>query len=392
MGNRGSTAKQNVTKSPSKKSRSRLSQLREMFNGLCSRTKIQYGDENLSMFYIKKHKLSKENRYIDQEDRDESTHLDEKIHLFNIFNFKPTMKGVDTHKLFLKLYDILFNEVKESLSFIIFINDEGKIEIQAIFDDDAAKLFKSYLKPYFLPYLLYIFANNKIDLNEEDGLFDISIQKVNNEGSPALSGIHQDRTERTCLTFVDSQVSTELAFNLKELKLKGTECSPIFRFNTKHNFYTLCFNDEYMVHTIPIWEDEIDKVSPSELNAFEYPYKMTREGDKMHFGFDEESYEDSFLVQKHRKKLSGRNQARKVIISFATKCLYTVEDIPSENKGKTIISTTFEPLILKHYKKDSLEEEIELTEDSIHSIVHKSKLGSRTQLAFTGGKTQKRKL
>ena len=156
------------------------------------------------------------------------------------------------------LYFIIKKEDDETISIIHAIAKKNKIKLEqspsnTIPYDDLPDLFipRDIFKQICIPYLLNILANcyiiNDMKMKKE------YIIAVNTElHTSKIIDIHQDLTLYTCLTYVNSPITTELVFSPEILP--KTSCNPIFRFKTNENAITsLCFKDELVLHTVPIF-------------------------------------------------------------------------------------------------------------------------------------------
>jgi hypothetical protein len=230
--------------------------------------------------------------------------------------------------------------------------------------------------------MLYILANCKFVFTE-NSRYVINI--LHPKTPPSLAGLHKDNTIRTCLTYVNSPVSTELVFDEDIINVDWLKCSPIFRFDTSNKFYTLCFNDEYINHTPPIYEEEGKSIQKT--NELESEDEIIRKDGKFYLkniDEDEPSYGSTReqLIPKHREFVP-EPETRKVIMCFIDDVSETINVL--EYKPGTTISIAD----LEQYKIQYQEEKIELTQDSIRIIMEEEYLGKAKQ---KGGKnTRKRK-
>ena len=352
-----------------KRQRDRLLKLftrrpRESREHICIDEPIRIGDENLYMYFANKSKI--------------------KIPLFNIFNFQPQRSGIQNKDFFSEFYDTLLYDLKiwNGHTFYITKNNDvieiyEKSQLYNRYKDARTPEYNSIVENFFIPYLLYIFANNKIIL-EPNIVFKADIDNPENFFDPT-SGIHKDNNLHSCLTYIDSPLSTELAFDLKELQketdISWMSCSPIFRFDTQEKLYTLCFNDIFMLHTIPIWEKE--GISPSELQSFEQGYTVTERDDgKIVHGNPELHV---FMKPEHREKVPPPRN-RKIIACF----------IENSDDDSFTDSIKYErPFsILDQYKISYSEESIELFQDAVTDILTKKSL---SKVGLRGGKSHKKR-
>jgi len=359
----------NIVKRFFRNRQERLRSLKEqVILGTCSEEPILIGDENLYMY------LKKEG--------------ETEIPLFNIFNFKP-QSGIpnidflnEFHAALCQYEDPTFKNRSARLShkhefFIYKTTDEGRVNIHIIGKNKMSRLpsiitlFKSlnerYFETHFKKYLLYILANTKLNLDslKESEMYDFNIENPygNSDIEPF---IHKDNTEYTCITYVDSPVTTELAFDNTEQDLAWIDCSPLFRFNSTKKLYTLCFNDKLMIHTIPTYEHE--------------PIS----------GFTDVVDSREIKIPKNRKDIS-RPENRKIIPCFIN--IVDREIIKRDDEFHTswFTSDNSEDRIefvvdfdeLQNYKVELEEEQIQLTSDVITSIIKEPSLG---KIPFTGGR------
>ena len=310
----------------------------------CLTDPIPIGDENVYMYFTK-----------DQEEE----------MLFNIFRFIPQPNGIRDPDFFRQLYDIIFTQFEkyDLHQFYVTMNSEGNIDIYS-----EITYTEDQFNNYFYPYLLYVLANNKIELEEEQILH---IEMFHPDfHSEYTSGIHKDDSYRSCLTYVDSPISTELAFHLENLGIDWLTCSPLFRFDTSKNLYTLFFNDRVMYHTIPIWEEEGKPTE--ETNFFEEGYKMTRR--EYLLEFEKSGAIDTTFKKPMYREMVPKPEKRKVLSSF----IIIVQDIPSG-----LVQKIFPITVLQDYKIAQPEEKIELSESSVRTILESPTLG---QMRMRGGK------
>lgn len=378
----------------------------QITSDVCSLEPIEVKNENLFM-YLEKDK-------------------DHVIPLFNIFSFKSKPQGIQTKTFFEEFYNICFDEfdVKHHHYFNISLSRDSELTVDCIFSEFAHPITKEfisnyetkYLTRYFIPYIYFILANAKIDL-VVDKKYNIYLSHPTNK-SP-VSGFHKDQSVRTCLTYVNSPVSTELSFDVDTIDLDWLTCSPLFRFNTTRNLYTLCFNDDLILHTVPLYED--DKLSPSKLNPFEEyetfrireepgrgkvgvlgvkqlasegrdVYQLNEKGELLKLEEKErvnsrgeslsldrdDSNRVEVLIPNNRKKIR-ENKDRRIIVSFITNGFVN----ESEKPYPTTIKITESLDVLFEYKINSPEERIKLTNDAVKSILTENNLG---KLELTGGR------
>jgi hypothetical protein len=227
-----------------------------------------------------------------------------------------------------------------------------------------------------------------------------------------ISGIHKDESVCTCLTYVNSPLSTEIAFDVNVVDLPWLQCSPLFRFESSNKLFTLYFRDKYIQHTVPIWEEA--GVDPSVLNPFE-DYETMRivdndsssKNQKIVFGkmvtssegrvahrlkngevitlplkekVDSKGnplplryVENTFLKQNARQKVS-RPAIREILAAFIHG--------PGESYYGVYKKVTLPSSSLEKYKDDAKVEQIELTSDLVDAILSENDLAG---LEFKGG-------
>ena len=314
--------------------------------------------------------------------------------LVNFFKFKKKDRIIEPD-FFINFYNYLKEHIDsetigENMIFKIhLVNDELQILAhKEIFD----KMYEQdELKTFILNFIYYNLINNNIDLKE-----GISFQITHPiKVSEAYSGIHKDNSIYTCITYINSELTTELAFDTNTIQLEWLKCSPLFRFNTSGQITTLCFSDNYIVHTVPIYEEEGTDLS--QLNKLDDNYTMIEEPDDektyLKFGYhlDEESETSPikpinvFYKHEHRKKIKTPDK-REILVSaiFEFERLdFDVRDIfkPIRNEFYEISSISIDEL--QKYKIDLVKEKIELTEDSIQIIRTTKTLGD---FELMGGK------
>jgi len=334
---------------------------------VCLTEPIIMGNENISMFLKKGRK---------------------EIPLFNIFNFSPNEHGIKHSDFFSDFHEIISRRdyVFGLSDFYVHKPNADEIEISikmtfSIFTKKAGFDMNEHLpllNEHVFPYILFIFANNTVDLDEmnEDGerkIYNIEIQNPTSHGENA-SGAHKDDTVCTCLTYVDSPVSTELAFDIEGLDLEWLTCSPIFRFDTSDKLYTLCFNDRLMVHTVPIFEEEGKDVS--ELQFFVEGHTVSEENGIIKHG-DPNNPEYVFIKPKNRKKIA-RPEVRKVMGCFIKNDSAVPDDA---------FTVRFPISKLLDYKMSYEKEKLPLSEKQDDEIIENAMLGT---VKMVGGKSKKK--
>jgi len=339
--------------------------------------------------------------YVKKEDKEE--------HLFNLFNFKPTSGGIKEGSFFARFHEMVSTEFNdfdgithEHKFFFAKKNDGFSMEVLGKDSDELKSKYESLMQTHFLPCILYILANCKLNFAEFDENNGFLVNMSHPKNVSEIIGIHKDETIRTCLLYVDSPLSTEIAFDTETVNLPWFSCSPLFRFKTTDKLYMLCFNDELIEHTVPFFEEEGKDVA--EINPLE-EYETLREKDGfLEFGeistssTGKDVYQNKngtlkklprkervdslgnpvslknvvyrFKKPTHRKKVP-RPEVRKILTTF----VLAMKRTTAERQNQTILKIDVPFSTISDYKIDSLEERIELTEDSITSIVTKSHLG-----------------
>jgi hypothetical protein len=279
-------------------------------------------------------------------------------------------------------------EIKEPLE-RVYAKKEPEIKILFIDRFNVYRegvLTDEMLNNYFFPYILYLFANGKLNPRERF-LYDISLQ-YNHPDAVSLTGIHEDNTTYTSLTYINSPVSTELAFDDKLISKLGLskDISPLFRFDTSNSLCTLWFIDKYVKHTVPVYEVEGKKTE--ELNNF---------GNSGDFMTESVEGSNSFLVfenpepfgtrKSYSKPLSRKKipppEKRKVIMFFVERAFFKPDSrLISKNP-----MGTFPLSVLEDYKLDYPDVNMELSKEVIDTILTQPTLG---QTKFIGGKTRRK--
>jgi hypothetical protein len=305
----------------------------------------------------------------------------EEIPLFTIFNFKETTENIiKSTKFFNDFYKAFYGLKRHPhgnyFTFLIQIDRTGQITIKYnknnITNSDNIQLYSEY----FYPYIFYILANCKFTLT---GNSRYVINILHPKTEPSLVGLHKDDTIRTCLTYVNSPVSTELVFDEDIINLDWLKCSPIFRFDTSDKFYTLCFNDKYIYHTPPIYEKEGETIQKT--NELEIEDEIVRKDDKFYLkDYDADGIVREQLIPK-RRQLVPEHKNRKVLMCFIDEPSKTI------NISDYKLGTTINMVDLESYKLHHKEEKIELTEKSIQIIMNEEYLGAVKQ---KGGKTTRK--
>lgn len=382
----------------------RLDLLKTMLtNHTCALENIEVRNENLYMYA----NLQKGDDTMD-------------VPLFNIFSFTSTRAPL-RRQFFYEFYEILqapiFN-MKYLHVFDVSITEDDLLEIVCNFGtrhqeitEEFIKTYKTtYLRQYFLPYIYFILANSKMVLKKGE---EYHIEIGHPENASDTAGFHKDESIRTCLTYLNSIVSTELSFDVDQLGLEWLTCSPLFRFNTTQSLYTLCFNDQFLLHSIPIYESP--NRSPAVLNRLdEYETFRTRDvpgiGKVGEMGMKQlapkgrdvfqnkrgeivklpqkeklsllgnplpldtnDPNRNEFLIPQNRKKIS-KIPERKILAGFIK------EDFSGEESSETIITISKPKDILLDYLMISPEEQIRLSQESVDSIMMTAKLGTMALL------------
>jgi hypothetical protein len=287
-------------------------------------------------------------------------------------NFYNYMKGKLDFKKNKHLGDLIF-KIKLDL-------DNNNLHIFADEVIEKKMIENNELKTFILKFIYYNLINNNIDLSE-----GVSLSITHPENfSELTAGIHKDNSIYTCITCINSPVSTEIAFDTNAIKLDWLKCSPLFRFNTSGQITTLCFSDKYIYHTAPIYEEE--GIDPSRLNRFDdgetmIEVKDTNDG-KTYLQIGDYLYDNqiparyTFYKQGYREKIKKPVTRQILVCFFFEYNAYNNEYNPS---GR-VITFSENPIVisideLQKYKIDLVKEKIELTEDSIEKIRTTERLG-----------------
>lgn len=371
-------------------------------------TKVSVGSKNLSIFLQKGEK---------------------EIQLLHIAVFKPLVHGIPNPAFFKEFYDILLHEFTLSHAHVFVLSKiDDTIQVQMMLSDvfnpslrknvnrtqeefDAImSIYYKYLHSHFLPYLFHIVANSNIDFDDYPDGFTLEFSHPHNTAE--VSGFHKDLSILTCLTYVNSSLSTEIAFDVDMIDLPWFTCSPLLRFESSKKLYTLYFNDDYIHHTVPLWEEEGKGVHMT--NPFEEYETFREEGPHLVFGqmqttntgvgrdvhhlknkeilllpkkekvgskgetlpFDSEEYR--FLKQHARQKVAAP-PVREVLAVFMQE--YDRYIYP-------IVETISMPFsLVEGYVSTNKEERIELTGSSVNSMISSTGLAG---LEFKGGRRTRR--
>ena len=217
----------------------------------------------LYKFMVKVEKF-RENRP-EYKEADADTYDFRSINMPKHYVITKTTKGnvrVDFH------YESVFNHDRRVFSEIFLGNHD---HTQTYLNDQFKKHINDFLN-VIKPYLLDILANGNFFesmIIGEKYFCDIHVGK-----SDSIQ-IHQDETFRTLLTYIKSPVTTEITLNtdspneeFNSIIPKSTESSlhdtdeyysacPLIRFKTSATKYTtLCFNDDLVKHTVPIFPED----------------------------------------------------------------------------------------------------------------------------------------
>jgi len=181
------------------------------------------------------------------------------VDLFSIFNNEP---GSQMTEVMLRHIQSVLETyfAYDRLYFTIQLTEEGKNMELGYFETDIQTLHRTdptFIELYLNPYIFYIFANNNIiSLKTQDTagnyFYPPAYCHIGGQSHPPQHGIHEDGTDMTSLTFLDSEMTTELIFNIPKESLEFTgRCKPIFRFLSTGKLYTLSFNNKLMLHSEP---------------------------------------------------------------------------------------------------------------------------------------------
>lgn len=310
---------------------------------------------------------------------------EEEIPLVNFFRFKKIDKVIDLD-FFMKFNNYMNEHIDfETTGIRMFCRIQlvdNKLHIYA----HTEIIENVVLNEYVFKYIFYILINNNIDLKR-----GITIQIVHPRGFSEFSGIHKDNTIHTCITYINSELTTEIAFDTDAIELKWLKCSPLFRFNTSKQITTLCFSDSYIFHTVPIYEEE--GKDPSQLNKLD-EYETMREetvDGKSYLVFGDflksTSTQPSHRFYKPLSRQKTTSPEKRDILSCM---MYDYDYTPyyisrlDFNQQPPIIVDFDE---IKRYRVDSIKEKIELSEESVELIRVSKKLGD---FQMWGGKNKKR--
>jgi hypothetical protein len=315
----------------------------------------------------------------------------EKIPLFKIFNFKPFRLQTSRRQsiidaVFFSDYCIIFSALSVLRYFtvvarVVMIDGVPTFDIhckQPGFTDSstesehvkATSHIGRMVTHFILPYFYYIVANSGV-VFELDTKYDFEFQNPN-EIMINPVGIHKDYTLYNCITYVSSPVTTEIAFDTDKIDLEWFTCSPIFRFNTKNKVITLFVNDSYMLHTVPVYED--DETHVNELNTFmegETMRRSTRDdgADVLVFGEVQKSSGGEELPLSNTSTFflpASRRRIKKELDRRVMSC-FIVEHEESQEEPVTTISIPVSE-VMHDYHIDKPVDTIILDEDSVSHI------------------------
>ena len=294
------------------------------------------------------------------------------IPLVNIFTFKEN-EGILKDVFFTNLYDYMKRHIMKDRPIyikIIEISDESGDYLSIVFHKNIND--SDFKNTYLLPFIFYILKNTHINLKK-----GIVIYIAHPYNFSSIAGIHKDYCIYTSITYVNSTLTTEIAFDVENINLDWFTCSPLFRFDTVGKLSTLWFSDKYILHTIPIYEEE--GKDPSELNEFADDDTMIEEiiDEKPQISFAYDPY--VFLKQLHRQKIKAPTE-RKILSCF----FYEVDNVNDEDFDRTQMLIRKDEM--EKYKIQFMQEKIELSEDAVESIRTSANLGS---FEFRGGKHKK---
>lgn len=368
--------------------------------------------KKIQKFFLKKHKQYKINKIDTDICIEETVSIKpdniyicfnkegEEKPLVNFFKFKKKDRIIEPD-FFINFYNYMKKNIDgktigQNMIFkIILVNDE--LEIFAHEEIFNKMNEKDELKTFILNFIYYNLINNNIDLIQ-----GISFQITHPLNFSEYSGIHKDNSIYTCITYINSVLTTEVAFDTDKIKLEWLKCSPLFRFNTSGKITTLCFSDYYIFHTVPIYEEE--GKDPSELNKLDEYETMIEEtvDGKTYLKFGDYLQEvnsestpiqpnNVFYKHEHRKK-TKKPEKREILVCM----IYEFEKFDFTDIPYTIkrIKTNFNEISpirideLQKYKIDLVKEKIELTEDSIQTIRTTKTLGD---FELMGGKKKKKR-
>ena len=311
--------------------------------------------------------------------------------LFNLFNFSPTSEIPDI-AIFKELYETLITEFTEETMPLFFIkrhihNGEETITLYIIVKKEDTN---NIINRLFLPFIYYILANCIIDIPHNKNVYLNITHPLNTSG---LIGMHKDRSFATCLTYLQSPLTTELAFDEASIDLPWLTCSPLFRFDSSNKFYTLCFNDRYMRHTAPVFNEK--DLTPSKTNKLEVGETIRETANKIRFVTkldvdSDDSDEDSVRVDDEFDKPTYRKHVpipkdRKVLMVFFEDTTY----MHDEKLKSPSMEITITPEMLNSYKIKHGNKAIELSKNLMQIIKYKPSLEG---IPFSGGNKYRKTL
>lgn len=324
----------------------------------------------------------------------------EEVPLFSIFDFKSMAHGIvnlnffsDFHERFSESFLFHYRFVHK---FLIEKTSENEFDFQILLPvgmSDSIELYmeeyKHLWEPFFLPYLKFSLANNKIDIENipvYTKFFAVIYHPLDVVDD---SKIHKDYSMRTCLTFLDSPTTTELAFDVNELNLSWLSCSPLFRFKTSEKLCTLCFNDNLMEHAPPFYKEEPgtnddeddlgDNDEEYEGNINSEP--LVREGNV--FSFSRKKY-----GRQSSRSVVYRPSSRKIIMCMFYDAKQFEKQFYAPNKFKSVNVNSVTLKDLLDYRIDVEEEKRSLSPELIEDLLKNSTLAG---FEFAGGKNKKNK-
>jgi hypothetical protein len=311
----------------------------------------------------------------------------DEIPLVDIFTFKQTV-GISDKSFFINFYHHMLERIEQkkiivaSTEILIFpdilikiteTSDKGVDYLEIEYNIGDSNVDSNYL----LPFICYILKNTHIDLK-----IGIVMRIEHPFNFSNIAGIHKDDCIYTCITYINSIVTTEIAFDVEKIQLDWLTCSPLFRFDTLGKLCTLCFRDKYILHSIPIYEEEGKR--PSQLNEFEgndMIEKIDENGNPI-ITFLSDRY--IFSKQLHRKKIQHSTTKRIILGCF----FYPVENYATDFSDKLTEKILIRKDDMEKYKIKLMQEKIELSQDTVESIRTSANIGS---FDFKGGQHKKTK-
>ena len=252
--------------------------------------------------------------------------------------------------------------------------------------NDATKL-----KDYVYRFIFYNLINlkDKLHLKKKITLVINHPKKF----SELTAGIHKDDCTYTCITYIKSVVTTEIAFDTTATELHWLKCSPIFRFNTIGQITTLCFSDKYISHTAPFYEKE--GIEPHELNKLDknetIRYKNIDGKSHLDTGYfigdPERSPEYRFTVPLNRKKIEP-SKDREILVLHTYDSIY---DAYWTNDLFHNVETYDIAELREKYEIPVVQYKLQLSERTVELIENSESLGDFTLMGGRNKNKTKRR-